>query len=59
VVCRITNELLGQLTLRSLSFKENPIDAAQMGSFIDLLQQGNITGMYTAVQCNSAVLTLQ
>jgi aspartyl-tRNA(Asn)/glutamyl-tRNA(Gln) amidotransferase subunit B len=42
--CRLTNELLGQLSFREISFKENPISPTQLGELIDLLARKTITG---------------
>jgi hypothetical protein len=36
---RITNEVLGQLSHRNLSFDCNPVSARQLGGIIDLLVQ--------------------
>jgi len=41
----MTHELLGQLSIRRLAFKENTISVEQMGNLIDLVQSGEITGM--------------
>ncbi|KAI0068540.1 Glutamyl-tRNA amidotransferase B subunit [Artomyces pyxidatus] len=44
VVNWMTHELLGQLTIRRKTFRENPLSLEQMGSLIDLVQNGVITG---------------
>lgn len=41
---RITHELLGQLTSRKETFKENKLSAEQLGEIIDLVQGKKITG---------------
>ncbi|KAL0074746.1 aspartyl/glutamyl-tRNA amidotransferase subunit B [Phycomyces blakesleeanus] len=38
------HELFGQLASRSIPFQENPISEQQMGSLLDLIQNGTITG---------------
>ncbi|SAL96483.1 hypothetical protein [Absidia glauca] len=38
------HELFGQLTGEHLTFEENPISVEQLGSLIDLVQDGTITG---------------
>ncbi|EPQ58946.1 Glutamyl-tRNA Gln amidotransferase B subunit [Gloeophyllum trabeum ATCC 11539] len=40
----LTHDLLGQLTARNLTFKENPISTGQLGDLIDLVQKGLLTG---------------
>ncbi|KAK7696254.1 hypothetical protein QCA50_000907 [Cerrena zonata] len=44
VVNWITHELLGQLTSRKETFKENKLSAEQLGEIIDLVQGKKITG---------------
>ncbi|KAI0053716.1 Glutamyl-tRNA amidotransferase B subunit [Auriscalpium vulgare] len=44
VVNWMTNELLGQLSARRLSFHDNSISLEQMGDLIDMVQQGFVTG---------------
>ena len=45
---RLTNELLGQLTLRQVEhpFQTNPVSPAQFGELIDLVTSKRITGVY-------------
>ncbi|KAI9019312.1 aspartyl/glutamyl-tRNA amidotransferase subunit B [Phycomyces nitens] len=38
------HELFGQLASRNISFQENPISEKQMGSLLDLIENGTITG---------------
>ncbi|EIN10973.1 Glutamyl-tRNA amidotransferase B subunit [Punctularia strigosozonata HHB-11173 SS5] len=40
----VTHELLGQLLARGWSFHQNPMSAEHMGEFVDMVQQGRITG---------------
>jgi len=44
VVNWLTNELLGQLTLRSKSFKDNTISIRQLSDLIQMVQGGQLTG---------------
>jgi len=44
VVNWIVQVLFGQLATRNQTFTENPITAAQLGSLIDMVQSGVITG---------------
>ncbi|TFK55405.1 Glutamyl-tRNA amidotransferase B subunit [Heliocybe sulcata] len=44
VVNWITQDLLGQLAARNLTFKENPISTQQLGDLVDIVQNGSITG---------------
>lgn len=44
VVNWIVQFLFGQLAARNQTFTENPITAAQLGSLIDMVQSGTITG---------------
>ena len=45
LISRMTHELLGQLTLRKETFKENKLSTEQLGEIIDLVQSKKITGM--------------
>ncbi|ORX55577.1 Aspartyl/glutamyl-tRNA amidotransferase subunit B [Hesseltinella vesiculosa] len=38
------HELFGQLSSQNISFSSNPVSAEQLGSLIDLVQKGTITG---------------
>ncbi|KAG2013155.1 glutamyl-tRNA(Gln) amidotransferase [Coprinopsis cinerea AmutBmut pab1-1] len=40
----IAHELLGQLSVRKMSFMENPVTSEQLGDLIDLVQGKTITG---------------
>ena len=44
VVNWIVQVLFGQLAARNQTFTENPITAAQLGSLIDMVQSGVVTG---------------
>jgi len=44
VVNWITHDLLGQLTARNLTFKQNPVSTQQLADLIDIVQKGLITG---------------
>ena len=44
---RITHELLGQLSFRNETFKENPMSAEQMGELVDLVREGKVTGTFS------------
>lgn len=44
VVNWIVQVLFGQLAARNQTFSENPITVAQLGSLIDMVQSGTITG---------------
>ena len=44
VVNWIVQVLFGQLAVRNQTFTENPITVAQLGSLIDMVQSGVITG---------------
>lgn len=41
---RMTHELLGQLSLRKETFRDNHMSVKQMGELIDMVQSGKITG---------------
>jgi aspartyl-tRNA(Asn)/glutamyl-tRNA(Gln) amidotransferase subunit B len=41
---RILHELLGQLSLRRRTFRENSISVEQMGGLIDMIRGGMVTG---------------
>ena len=44
VVNWIVQVLFGQLAARNRTFTENPVTAAQLGSLVDMVQSGVITG---------------
>ena len=44
VVSWIIQTLFGQLAARNQTFTENPVTVAQLGSLIDMVQSGVITG---------------
>ena len=50
---RLTNELLGQLTLRQSAhpFQANPVSVAQFGELIDLVASKKITGVASPNLC--------
>jgi aspartyl-tRNA(Asn)/glutamyl-tRNA(Gln) amidotransferase subunit B len=43
---RMTHELLGQLTARKETFKDNHLSVGQMGELIDLVHDRVITGSF-------------
>ncbi|KAJ2964598.1 hypothetical protein NQZ79_g410 [Umbelopsis isabellina] len=45
VVNWMTHELFGQIASKSVSFSSNPVSTDQLGSIVDLVQSGSITGM--------------
>ncbi|KAM3585931.1 hypothetical protein VKS41_002469 [Umbelopsis sp. WA50703] len=45
VVNWITHELFGQIGSKGVSFSSNPVSTHQLGSLVDLVQSGSITGM--------------
>jgi len=45
VVNWTTHELFGQLATKGIPFSENPVSTQQLGSLLDLIQSGSITGM--------------
>ena len=57
--CRLTHELLGQLTLRGKSFGDNTVSASQMGELITLVHHGELTGEKGLFSFGSPFLTLR
>jgi aspartyl-tRNA(Asn)/glutamyl-tRNA(Gln) amidotransferase subunit B len=50
VVNWIVQVLFGQLAARNRTFTENPITVAQLGSLVDMVQSGSITGQPSLCQ---------
>jgi aspartyl-tRNA(Asn)/glutamyl-tRNA(Gln) amidotransferase subunit B len=46
------HELLGQLAARKDTFSDNPVSVEQMGELVDMVQCGQMTGVYGVVCCD-------
>jgi aspartyl-tRNA(Asn)/glutamyl-tRNA(Gln) amidotransferase subunit B len=57
VVNWIVQVLFGQLAARYRTFAENPVTVAQLGSLVDMVQSGAITGERTLRLLRSRVTT--